>query len=404
MELVERKVGWAISARGLRDNPERFLATVQVGITVIGTTAGAFGGSTLAVHLIPLFQRVGWLRPYAEEVAVGVVVAFISYLSIVVGELVPKSLAMRVPEAYGRLVASPLLWLSRVSSPAVRLLASSSNLVLKVFGDRTSFTEARLSSEEIRHLVEDAAKVGSLHPGTSSIASRAIEFGDLLVTDVMVPRHLVVSVAAEAGVDQVIQQLQRTPFSRLPVHGATPDEILGYLATKDLVLQQPLEDEQRVAKDLLRPTLFVPESTLAITLLHRLQKERHQLAFVVDEHGALSGLVTMEDLLEELVGEIFSEFREETIAVLAWEADGTALVPGASPIRALNRQLDLDLPEDAHWTTLSGICLAKAGRIPSPGDVIRLMDRLQAEIVEAHGPRLLQVRLRLTPEVASGSH
>ncbi len=182
-----------------------------MGLTVIGTTAGAFGGSTLGVHLIPLFQAIPWLHPYAEEVAVATVVIFISYLSIVIGELVPKSLAMRIPEVYGRIIASPLLWLSRISSPAVRLLASSSNLVLKVFGDHTSFTEARLSSDEIRHLVEDAAKVGSMHPGASSIASRAIEFGDLRVVDVMVPRHGVVSLPSNASLDAVTEQLERTP-------------------------------------------------------------------------------------------------------------------------------------------------------------------------------------------------
>jgi CBS domain containing-hemolysin-like protein len=145
-------------------NPERFLATVQVGIRVIGTTAGAFGGSTLALHLIPLFQAIEWLRPYAKEVAVELMVASILYLSIVVGELVPKPLAMRIPTLYRRVSATPLLWLSRVSSPTVRLRGASSNLLLKVFGDHTSFTEARLSTEEIHHRVEDAAKVGSLHP------------------------------------------------------------------------------------------------------------------------------------------------------------------------------------------------------------------------------------------------
>jgi len=394
-ELVERRIGWAMSAQALRDNPERFLATVQVGITVIGTTAGAFGGSTLAVHLMPLLQAIEWLRPYAEEVAVALLVVFISYLTIVIGELVPKSLAMRVPEMYGRLIASPLLWLSRISSPAVRVLASSSNLVLKIFGDRTSFTEARLSSEEIRHLVEDAAKVGSMHPGTSSIASRAIEFGDLRVVDVMVPRHAVISIPAEASLEEVAEQLERTPFSRLPIHAGSKDEILGYLAAKDLAIKRT---QQGQARELLRSAICVPESSTAIHLLQRLQRERQQIAFVVDEQGSFSGLVTMEDLLEELVGEIFSEFRDERIEELRWDSEGSALVPGPTPLREMNRHLDLDLEEGAFWTTLGGLCLAKAGRVPASGERLDLGNGLEAEILETQGARILSVRIRRTPQ------
>lgn len=393
MELVERGTPWAKAAKALRDNPERFLATVQVGITVIGTTAGAFGGSTLAVHLIPLFQAISWLHPYAEEVAVGLVVVFISYLSIVIGELVPKSLAMRTPEIYGRLIASPLWWLSRISRPAVHVLASSSNLVLKVFGDRTSFTEARLSTEEIRHIVEDAAKVGSIHPGTGTIATRAIDFGDLTVTDVMVPRQMVVSVSQHATRSEIKGQLTQMPFSRLPVYGASKDDMLGYLAAKDLLLLREGADEPREARDLLRPAIFVPESVKAIQLLHRLQDERQQIAFVVDEQGAFSGLVTMEDLLEELVGEIFSEFRDEVVHVIEWGGDGKAVVPGPTPIREVNRCLDLDLQDGATWTTLGGLCLSLAGHIPTPGESFELSPGLHATILDTHGPRILSVRL-----------
>lgn len=391
LELVERRVPWARSAQALRENPERFLATVQVGITVIGTTAGAFGGSTLALHLIPFFQSIAWLRPYAEETAVGLVVVFISYLSIVVGELVPKSLAMRIPTVYGRMIATPLLGLSKVSSPAVRLLAASSNLLLKAFGDRTSFTEARLSTDEIRHMVEDAAKVGSLHPGASSIASRALEFSELTVVDVMVPRHLVVSVPADANLQALAAQLARTPFSRLPIHGDTKDEMLGYLAAKDLVLRA---DSATCAGDLLRKPIYVPESLQAIRLLKRLQRERQQIAFVVDEQGAFAGLVTMEDLLEELVGDIFSEFREEAVQEIRWAEDGTAVLPASTPLREINRHLGLELEEGPSWTTLGGLCLAVTGRVPVPGEIIALGEALEAEVISTHGPRIVTVRLR----------
>lgn len=389
-ELVERGTSWAIAAQALRDNPERFLATVQVGITVIGTTAGAFGGSTLAVHLIPAFQAVPWLRPYAEEVAVGLVVAAISFLAIVVGELVPKSLALRAAEPYARIIARPLLGLSQISRPAVRLLASSSNLVLRLFGDRTSFTEARLSTEELRHLVEDAAKVGSIHPGSSSIASRALEFGELRVLDVMVPRVDVVSLPADATLDAVATQFARTPFSRLPIRSAQGEDILGYVAAKDLIGRKGVPGH---ALDLLRPGLFVPESLSAVQLLEQLQREHQQLAIVVDEQGSFAGIVTMEDLLEELVGEIFSEFRREQPTEFHW-VEGAAVVPAATPLRLLNRELDLELEEGPTWTTLGGLILHLLGRIPAAGETLELGPEIQADVLDVRGPRLLAVRLR----------
>ncbi len=387
-------MGWARSAQALRDNPERFLATVQVGITVIGTTAGAFGGSTLAVHLIPLFQTVAWMRPYAEEIAVGSVVLSISYLSIVIGELVPKSLAMRAPDAYARLIASPLLRLSKISGPAVRFLAASSNAVLKLFGDRTSFTEARLSSDELLSMVEDAAKTGSLHPGAGTIASRAIQFGELRVVDVMVPRHAVISVPGDATLEEVEEQLEKTPFSRILVMGQSVDEIVGYLAAKDLVIRKP--QPSGLARDLSRPVIHVPESNTAIQLLKQLQKERQQIAIVVDEQGSFSGLVTMEDLLEELVGDIFSEFREERVTEVRWAEDGTATLPGSLPLRDINRLLGLDLQEGRFWTTLGGLCLSQAGRVLKPGDPVELEPGIRGEVLETQGARVLMVRLRKT--------
>ncbi len=166
--------------------------------------------------------------------------------------------------------------------------------------------------------------------------------------------------------------------------------MLGYLASKDLVLKRK---ESLVALDLLRSAICVPEGSTAISLLHRLQAEHQQMAFVVDEQGSFSGLVTMEDLLEELVGEIFSEFREEKVVTLRWQEGGSAIVPGATPLREVNRALDLDLQEGTHWTTLGGLCLGKAGRIAVLGERLMLAPGVEAEIRETHGPRILTVKL-----------
>ena len=187
-QLVDEGRRGAQTLAALRGEPERFLATVQVGITIVGTTAAAFGGSTIAVHLEPLIASVPWLADEAEEIAFAAVVALISYLSLVLGELVPKSLALRVGESYALMMAKPLLALSWIAKPVVWLLTASSNVVLRPFRDRTNFMEARISKEEILQMVDEASKAGTLHEHASEIASRALAFDKLPLRDVMIPR------------------------------------------------------------------------------------------------------------------------------------------------------------------------------------------------------------------------
>ena len=178
-QLVEEGHSSARAVLALRDEPERFLATVQIGVTVIGATAAAFGGTTIATRIAPLLGRVAWLAPHAEGVALAIVVALVSFLSLVLGELVPKSVALRASERFALLAGRPLLGLSWLASPLVRLLTGASNAVLAPFGDRTTFTEARLSAEELSQLVEEATRTGALDPKAGEIASRAIDFAGL---------------------------------------------------------------------------------------------------------------------------------------------------------------------------------------------------------------------------------
>lgn len=217
-ELVEQGGRPAQAVQYLREHPERFLATVQVGITVVGATAAAFGGDIFAEPLASLLGRVSWLAPHARGLGLTIVVVTVSYLSLVLGELVPKSLALRHAEAYALLAGKPLRWLSFGARPVVWLLTASSNAVLRLFGDRTSFTEARLSPDEIQEMVDEAARVGTLDPRTSEIASRALEFRDLSVAEVMVPRVDIAALPKGATGDELRQVLARKLYSRLPVY------------------------------------------------------------------------------------------------------------------------------------------------------------------------------------------
>lgn len=395
-ELLEQRSAGARAVKALRDNPERLLATVQIGITVVGSTAAAFGGASIAQRLSGPLEGLGLPAHQAENLAFALVVGLVSYLSLVLGELVPKSLALRYSERYALLIGTPLHGLSRLMKPVVWLLTFSSNLVLRLFGDSTSFTESRLSSDELQQLVEEAARSGSVHPRTGEIASRAFDLAELTVTDVMVPRTKVVAIRRHATPEEVRQVLLEQSHSRMPVYEGSLDHISGYVVAKDL-LSFALEQQLILLEDVLRPAYFIPESMRALDALQQMQVRRLQLALVVDEQGGLLGLVTMKDLVEELVGSISNE-SEAPPEHIRYDTDGTVLVDAIIPIREVNRAVEgLELPEDGNWSTLGGLCLSLAGAIPPAGARFTLGDGTVLEVADASARRVKQVRIHPPP-------
>jgi putative hemolysin len=393
-QLVEEGRSGAGAVQALRHAPERFLATVQVGITVVGASAAAFSGASLSARLSLALQGLGWSAATSTEVALAIVIAGISFLSIIFGELVPKSLALRAGERYALLAARPLQALAWLGRPLVWLLTASSNLVLRPFGDATSFTEARLSTEELQQLVEEAAEAGSLDPRSSEIAARALDFGDLTAAAVMVPRNRVVAVPLSSSQADLRKVVLAARYSRMPVFDGTLDNVVGYITMRD-VLALAWDREEVVLADILRPAFFVPETAGAGRVLHEMQRRRVPLAIVVDEHGGVAGLITLEDLVEELLGDIASE-DERSEGALRLELDGSALLKGSAAIRDVNRALGFDLPEGEGWTTIAGLCIELAGGIPPPGTRLRSGDR-SLEIVEGSARAVGLVRVTPHP-------
>lgn len=397
-ELAERGHGSAIALRKLRAKPERFLSTIQIGITVIGATAGAFGGATFAGDLAPLLARIPGVGEHAGQISLVLVIVLISYLSVVLGELVPKSLGLRASERYARLVAKPLLGLSSLMRPIVWLLSSSSNLVLRLFGDQTSFVEARLSLQELRTIVDEASEEGDVPAGPGEIASRALQLAELTAEDVMIHRRFVVSLAVDADEAEQQRVLLEIAHRRTPVHGATLDDLLGYVSWHD-VLRARWSGAAVVLRDHLRKAHFVPESMPAADLLDMMREQRLHLAFVADEHGGVAGIVTIEDLLEELVGEIASEHDPLQAQPIRRQADGSAVVRGTTPVRDVNRELDLRLDEPEGGTTIGWLCTVLAeGRIPQVGEQFVAPDGTGLEVLEASVRRVRSVRLRRSPQ------
>ena len=392
-ELAKQGKGSARAVSLLRDDPERFLATVQIGITVISATAAAFGGEAIAMRLIPQLRRVEAIGERAEGVALALVVAGVSYLSIVLGELVPKSLALRHAEAYALSVGRVILALAWLARPLVWLLGVSANLILKPLGDRTNFTEARHSAEELQEIVEEAAKAGTINAEAGEIASRALELPELTAADVMVPRQYVVMLELHATLEAVRRTLREHPHSRFPVYEGRVDNVIGYVSVRD-VLAADVNDGDLATAGFLRAPFFVPESKRAMDLLKEMRSRQTPLAIVVEELGGLAGIVTLEDVIEELVGEIFSEHDTVPVQPARRDADGSFVVSGLMPVRDANRLLDLELPEDGSWNTIGGLCLAMASKIPRVGDRLQTTSGITLEVLDASPRRVRSVRIR----------
>lgn len=402
-QLVQEKRAGAAAIKKLRRDPEAILATVQIGVTVITEAAAAVSGHSLAKQIEPYIEQISFLRNSAGQVSLVLVVVSLAFLTLWLGELVPKSIALRSSERYGLLISRPLLGLTYVLKPAIWLLTWSSNLVLRFFGDKTNFSESRLSPGEIQQLVDEATEAGSVDPAAGEIASRAIDFADLTAAHVMVPRQKIIGIPRSATMDDLRRIVLETGHTRMPVFDGVIDNVVGYVTLRDLMTLL-IEKQLLVLEDVLRPAFTVPEPMRAVDLLTEMKQRKVQIAVVVDELGATTGIITLEDLVEELVGEISSEHEQDKPSAIVREANGTVVVRGDVPIRELNRELEVELQEGETWTTVAGLCLHLAGRIPGVGERFDAEDGTNLEILAATPRSIKSVRVRPNVKEASAEH
>ncbi|MBL8953148.1 MAG: HlyC/CorC family transporter [Myxococcaceae bacterium] len=384
-QLAREGSGAAKAVLRLREQPERFLATVQVGITVIGASAGAYGGAAIADDLSKVVARVPLFADHAWGIAFGISIVVVSYLSLVIGELVPKSLALRSAEPYALLMGRPLWWLSVVARPIVWFLTASSNLVLKPFRDETNFTEARLSAKELKADVEAAAASGSVDPQAGEIASRALDLAELTAADVMIPRTRVVALHADTPVDEAVAKIVESGHQRVLVHEGDVDHVIGQLSLRDAVGAHgrgPL-------RSIVQPVISVTDTQRGVDVLGELQRRDARLAVVVDPHGLVAGLVTRDDLMRELMGERL----RSTAAPIRPQADGSALVLGTVPVRQINRELGFHLPDEGEFSTIAGLFLTLAQHIPAPGEMVQTVNGFTLQVIAASRRRVRALRI-----------
>jgi putative hemolysin len=367
----------------LTRDPNRYLATIQIGITLAGFLASA----TAAVSLSePLIKPLGFLGAAARPTAIVLVTIALTFVTLVIGELAPKRVAMQRTEGWALVVARPLDVLSMISRPAVWLLGVATNMVVRLAGGDPSAQREEVSTEEIRDMVA-AQQDFSVEQRT--IISGAFEIADRILREILVPRRDVVTLPTGTGAQEALRLLIDGGHSRAPVIGpAGLDDVVGIVHLRDLVEASGPVDA------LARPGLFLPETLRVSDALRQMRGERQQLALVVDERGAIDGIITMEDLVEEIVGEIYDETDRDVQAVVH-EPDGALVMPGSFPIHDLpDIGFGTSGPEEGDYTTIAGMVLAVLGHIPTePGEVVTLPE-FTAEVLEVTGRAITRVRLR----------
>ena len=376
----------------LKDAPDRFLATVQVGVTVVGTLASVVSGATVVKALAPLIAKLPHtlVQNWSEQIAIVVVVALIAFTSLVIGELVPKYLALASPAPFALRVAQPISVFARLGHPLVILLTAVSRGITRLLGVKSDSGELSVSDQEIRHLVLEGRLHGSIDPTEHDLIHQALDFSDTIARQVMTPRPDIAGIKLDAKLDDVLRTIREEGYSRYPVFDETMDQIKGILYTKDII-HLLVEHSPIVLGDLIRPAMFVPDSMPIAQVLNRFQGEHVHLAIVLDEFGGTAGLLTIEDILEEIVGEIQDEYDMETEG-FRMMPDGTALVAGGLSIIDFNEQFRAELPTD-RADTLGGLIGAVLDRLPKPGDRVDIGDiRLEVASREKRRTRLIRAR------------
>jgi putative hemolysin len=391
--LLEKGVKSAAALARLKNDPDRFLATVQIGVTIVSSLASAIGGAAAIGYLKPQLESLPnpFFARWAEALALLIVVLPISYLSLVLGELVPKSLALRFSEQIASLVARPIDSLARVSSFFVKALTRSSNAVLWLFGGKDNEGAGFISVDEVKSLIREGAAKGIFNETEKELIHSVFEFADTPVKAVMVPRTEIHALDAHASLAEVAKSFVESGFSRIPIYDGELDRVIGILYNKDVFKALQEKSEFRV-RDHLHPAFFVPSSLPISELLKQLQRRRLAMALVVNEFGEVEGLATLEDLLEEIVGEIRDEYDREERGPVERLPDGSMVIQGSALLKNLKSDYQLPFDESPDYHTLAGFVLAKLQRIPRGGEWVE-HNGYKLTIVDMEGRRIVKVKL-----------
>jgi putative hemolysin len=396
-QLVEENNPAARRVRRLIDDPGRFLAVSQLGLTLIGFFASAFAAVSLVDNLATLLESLGVQTATAESAALITVTIILALFTIVFAELIPKAIALGAPERFALILSRPIDVLARLLGPVVSILNGITRWVARSMGVEMNH-EAAISAEELRLIVERGGEQGVLEAEEEQMINAVIELGERRVHEVMIPRVAMAALPDDATLEQSIDLVVDVGHSRIPVYHDSIDEIVGILYAKDLLpYLKPDAGPRAALRKLLRPPVLVPESMTVDDLLHEFQRRKVHIAIVLDEYGGTAGLVTIEDLLEEIVGEIQDEYDVEEPLVVRLSAD-EARVDGRADVDELMELFDvhLDLEDEEEYDTVGGLVYHRIGGVPSPGDRVEL-DGMTLTVETTDGRRVGKVLVVRTP-------
>ena len=399
-ELADEGDRRASRAQRLLKDPGRVLAVIQVAITFLGALASAVAAVSIVELLAAPLSSVSFIGERAGALALLIVTLLVSVVSIVLGELIPKGLALANPDRVALIAAGPISVFAKIVGPLVGLLVVLTKAISKPFGiDPTRTPE--LSAAEIRLIVEQGSQQGVIEAEEEQMISAVMSLSDSKLHEVMVPRIDIVAIDQEATFDEAVEVVLKEGHSRTPLYRESVDHIVGILYAKDLLRLIAAGGERPRIRDIMRPALFVPESQSVDDLLHELQRRKVHMAIVLDEYGGTAGLVTIEDLLEEIVGEIQDEFDEEEPMKIE-VGPGEAIVDGRADIDELVELIDppLELEDDEEYDTLGGFVYHRIGRVPVVGDTV-VVEPFTITVIKVSGRRVGKVRVRWTPSAAA---
>jgi putative hemolysin len=387
-QLAEEGSSGARRVRRLQEDPGRFLAVSQLGLTVIGFFASAFAAVNLATALTRVLEDAGMEHGSADGLALVIVTVVLALFTIIFAELVPKTLALSSPERFALALSIPIEFLASVLGPVIALLTGTTRAIAGIFGASVT-NEAQISAEELRLIVERGGEQGVLEAEEEQMINAVIELGERRLHEVMVPRIAIVGLAASSTIEEVVDKVVDEGHSRIPVYEESIDEVVGILYAKDLLpFLREGSGPRPALRSLLRPPVFVPESMTIDDLLHEFQRRKVHIAIVLDEYGGTAGLVTIEDLLEEIVGEIQDEYDTEEPMVVRL-SDDEARVDGRADVDDLAELFDIDLglEDEDEYDTVGGLIYHRIGGVPSPGDEIDV-DGLHLTVESTDGRRV----------------
>lgn len=401
-KLSENGSRGARAALQLADSPNRFLSTVQVGITLIGIFNGAFGEASLVERLAPQVASIPALADYAREIALGIVVVGITFASIVLGELVPKRIAMQYPEAVAIMIATPMQWLSRIVSPFVKILSVTTEAIMRLLGLH-NHKEATMTEEEITGLIKEGTHAGVFEKTEHDIVTRALRLDDQRLGALMTPRTDLEFIDLNDTVEKNLAKIADSPFSRFPVCRGNRSEVIGIVHAGDL-FEQAIRNKAISSVDIeqaVKPPLYVPESVSAMDLLETLKKHRSELALVVDEYGEIEGMVTLSDVMGALVGDVSVIDDDEHEADAVQREDGSWLIDGAVSLDRFRDIMNTNVrfPEEANgaYHTVAGFVLTQLGHIPEASDHFE-WDEYRFEVVDMDRQRIDRLLVSRIPK------